>query len=121
MGSSALILIIEDDAATRELMGNVLMDEGYDVVVAESGASALIQLDLALPDLITLDLGLFDVDGLALLHMLRQRAETSSIPIVVVSARGALPHDAFALSQAQVAKPFDLEDLLGAVRAALGG
>lgn len=51
----------------------------------------------------------------------RQRATTNSIPIVVVSACGVLPDDAVALSQAQVAKPFDLEDLLGAVRAVLGG
>ena len=113
------VLIVEDDAVTRELMCDLLEDDGYEVEVATSGAEALLRLGQQLPDLVVLDLMLPDGDGLAFLRRRRDLAPFAAIPVLVVSA-AASEHlvDAKNLgADALVYKPFDIDALLLQARA----
>ena len=81
----AALLIVEDDAATRHLIQTYLEAHGYQVAEAGSAREALRAWDARRPDLIVLDLGLPDADGLAVIRRVRRDATT---PILVLSARG---------------------------------
>lgn len=112
------VLIIEDDRAIRSLIQNALESEGYGAIAAYNGASALTQLRTERPEIILLDLGLPDVDGIQMVDEIRK---DSTHPIIVVSARcedadkiDALNHGA----DDYVTKPFNLEELMARVRAA---
>ena len=85
--SLPLILVVEDEPESAELIEMLLRREGCDVVVARDGASALeIARELPQPDLILLDLELPVMDGRALLESLRSDPSISGIPTVVLSA-----------------------------------
>jgi two-component system, OmpR family, KDP operon response regulator KdpE len=83
-GSNPLILIIEDDLATRRFLRVALTSQGYRLAEAVAGRQGLAQAATLRPDLIILDLGLPDIDGL---HVIEQLREWASTPIVVLSAR----------------------------------
>ena len=113
------ILVIDDEPPIRKLLRMGLASQGYDVLDAPSGKAAL-ELLADRPDLVILDLGLPDVDGLELLRTLRQRQE--SLPIVVLSTRGDEAGKVAALdlgADDYVTKPFGTEELLARVRVAL--
>ena len=78
------ILVIEDEKSTSYLLGTVLTANGYDVIKAYTGTEACEMLDAYCPDLILLDLGLPDMDGVDIIRRVRSRG---TAPIVVVSAR----------------------------------
>ncbi|MCI9482703.1 MAG: response regulator transcription factor, partial [Oscillibacter sp.] len=78
------ILVIEDEKSIAQFIAAVLSENGYETVQARSGAEALSMISSHCPDLIILDLGLPDMDGLEILRQLRG---WSSLPVVVVSAR----------------------------------
>jgi CheY-like chemotaxis protein len=81
-----LVLVVEDDPATADVVGSILARSGCDVLVRATGASALdAARELPPPDLILLDLCLPDVDGRALLEELRRDVALAGIPVVVVS------------------------------------
>ncbi len=82
------ILIIEDDAATRQLCGQILKPCGADIKFAEDGAAALEMLAKAQPDLIILDIALPKVDGWQILESVRSNPETVEVPIIVITAHG---------------------------------
>jgi two-component system phosphate regulon response regulator PhoB len=111
-----VILVVEDDPLARELLANVLTDEGYDVMAAESGEQALTALGTVWPALITLDLDLPGITGDLILAELRRRDETRTLPVVVVSAKHPIPRDVRELAQAVVPKPFDIDELLSVIR-----
>src|SRR3954471_13887231 len=79
------ILVIEDDAPIQKFLRVTLGSQGYHVVESETGNDGLIQAATRQPDLIILDLGLPDLDGVELMKRLR---EWSSVPVIIVSARG---------------------------------
>jgi two-component system, OmpR family, KDP operon response regulator KdpE len=113
------VLIIDDEPPIRKLLRMGLGTQGYRVIEAADGKSAL-DLVREKPDLIILDLGLPDMQGLELLRTLRARDE--SVPIVVLSSRA----DEVAKVQAldfgaddYVTKPFGMDELLARIRAAL--
>ena len=81
----ATILLVEDDAATRELFRNALIASRYSVVTAGDGLSALKLIEQRDPAIVVLDLGLPQVSGWDLYHELRQRWSKRSLPIIVVS------------------------------------
>jgi two-component system, OmpR family, phosphate regulon response regulator PhoB len=110
-----VILVVEDDPLARDLLANVLTDEGYDVMAAENGEQALATLGTVWPALITLDLDLPGIAGDLILAELRQRDETRTLPVVVVSAKHPIPRDVRELAQAVVPKPFDIDELLSVI------
>lgn len=113
------ILIVEDDPQIRRFLRATLTAEGYVYYEAVTAADGLIQVNARRPDLILLDLGLPDRDGLEVIRRVR---ESSQMPIVVLSARGEENDKIAALdlgADDYVAKPFGVGELLARIRAAL--
>jgi len=111
------ILVVDDDAGIRELISDTLADEGYVVVSAPDGAAALVMLEGWQPSLILLDLLMPLMDGDEFLRRYRELPGVH-VPVVVFSASGRnRPGRASAQVEADafLAKPFDLDDLLGLV------
>ena len=113
------VLVIDDEPPIRKLLRMGLSTQGYRVIEAEDGQAALDRLREK-PDLVILDLGLPDMQGLELLRTMRTRDE--GVPIVVLSSRD----DEVAKVQAldlgaddYVTKPFGMDELLARIRAAL--
>ncbi len=113
------VLLIEDDPQIRRFLRAVLPAHGYHLLEADKGEEGLVQAGTRMPDVVLLDLGLPDVDGLEVTRRLR---EWSQVPIVVLSARG-LERDKVAALDAgaddYLTKPFGLEELLARLRVAL--
>ena len=85
--SSGQILIVEDDFATREIVRRILEKHGWAVATANSGSAALLQLEVARPHLILLDLMLPEMDGFELIGELRKSESGKAIPIVVITGK----------------------------------
>ena len=83
------VLIVEDDPEVRSLVEYTLSKEKFKVQTAENGKQALEILDGMVPDVITLDLMLPDMDGIAVLRELKQSDQTVMIPVIVVSGKEA--------------------------------
>ena len=114
-----LVLVVEDDKAVRSLLGTALEVHGYQWRGAETGLLSLQEALSYKPDLILLDLGLPDMDGMDILKKMR---EWSQVPILVVSARDE-DRDKVAAFDAgaddYVTKPFSVDELMARLRAAL--
>jgi two-component system alkaline phosphatase synthesis response regulator PhoP len=114
-----LILVVEDNASIRQLVQWALEDEGLRVVTASDGPEAIEKAAHFKPALILLDLGLPLMDGVAVSAELRSR-QGASPPILVVSADRAAPDKAARIGAlGLITKPFDLNELVGAVLGAL--
>ncbi len=111
-----IILVVEDDPLIRTLLTDVLTDEGYTVVAAETGDQALTAITTVWPRLITLDLDLPGISGELILAELRRRDETRELPVVAVTATEPIPASVRRLAQAIVPKPFDIDKLLTVIR-----
>lgn len=107
------ILIVEDDAAVRQLFRTMLALAGFDVDTSADGLSALRSIDEARPDLVVLDLCLPRFDGRAVIRELRSNRYTWSIPVVIVTGTD----DEYAVAQAAaiLRKPCSPEQLLRVV------
>lgn len=119
--SQAHILVVDDEPDIRELVSEILEDEGYDVAVAENGESARTQFARQTPDLVLLDIWMPDVDGITLL---REWSSGSGLecPIVVMSGHGSVETaiEATRLGAHDfVQKPISLARLLSVVSQAL--
>lgn len=117
--ASLKILVIDDEPPIRKLLRMGLSTQGYDILDAPNGKTALTLLDNK-PDLVILDLGLPDIQGHDLLRMIRARND--SVPIVVLSSRGDEAGKVQALdlgADDYVTKPFGMDELLARIRAAL--
>ena len=113
------ILIVDDEPSILATMAPLLRTRGYEVSTATSGYAALEAVDRQLPQLIILDLGLPDLDGVEVCRRLR---EGRAVPILVLSARGAEQDKVLALDAGAddyVTKPFGAEELLARIRVAL--
>lgn len=113
------ILIVDDEPNILATLAPLLRIRGYEVFTAMSGREALQAVEQDIPDLIVLDLGLPDIDGVELCRQIRQSV---SVPIVVLSARNAEGEKVRALdvgADDYVTKPFGGEELLARIRAAL--
>ena len=113
------ILIIEDDGGIGNFMQAMLTAAGYQVLRAANGATAQMMLTSHCPDLVILDLGLPDMDGLEIIRRVRA---WSGMPIVVVSARTQEKEKVNALdlgADDYVTKPFGSGELLARIRTAL--
>lgn len=114
-----LVLIVEDDPQVRRMLRASLPGAGYALIEAATAAEALSLAPQHVPDLILLDLGLPDLDGVEVIHRLRA---WTAIPIVVVSARELERQKVAALDAGAddyVTKPFGFPELLARMRVAL--
>lgn len=119
MTRQARILLVDDEVSIQRTMTPLLRSRGYEVEVAGTGRDALAAIEAEQPDLIVLDLGLPDMDGIEVCRRVRERWDT---PILVLSARGAEKDKVVALDEGAddyVTKPFGPDELLARVRAAL--
>ncbi len=119
MDTPARILIVEDDAAIRRFVRQALEAEGHQVFETDSVKRGLIEAGTRKPDLLILDLGLPDGDGVDLVRDLRG---WSSLPVIVLSARTGEPDKIEALDAGAddyLVKPFSVGELLARVRAGL--
>ena len=115
----ARILVVDDEPNIISTVAPLLRSNGYEVVTAMSGRAAIEAHERDTPDLIVLDLGLPDIDGVDVCAAVRQ---SSGVPILVLSARGAEGDKVRALDAGAddyVTKPFGSEELLARIRAAL--
>jgi DNA-binding response OmpR family regulator len=113
------ILVIEDDPWTRTITTALLAGEGFAVVEAKNGEEGLNKARQSAPDAVLLDLALPTKSGLEVLRELKSDISTDSIPVIVVSAYGALMSETDAHQTAGVIqKPFDYDDLVGQVERA---
>jgi len=114
------ILVVDDEPPIRRFLRTSLTAQGYDVLEAEDGATALALMRRNAVDLVVLDLGLPDMDGHEVIRALRDSG--SSIPIVVLSVRADEAGKVKALDMGAddyVTKPFGMDELIARVRAAL--
>jgi two-component system, OmpR family, KDP operon response regulator KdpE len=117
--SPPTILIIEDEQSIRRFLRVSLAANGYRLVESATGQDGLLQAATAQPDLIILDLGLPDMDGIDFTRQIRQ---WSKVPIIVVSARGKEQDKVVALDAGAddyLTKPFGVGELLARLRVAL--
>lgn len=113
------ILVIEDEKSISHFISTILNNNGYETMQARSGSEATSMITSHCPDLIILDLGLPDMDGLDILRQLRG---WSSLPVVVVSARSHEREKVLALDMGAddyLTKPFGTDELLARVRTAI--
>ena len=116
---SLRVLVVEDDSDIRSLMQSSLAVEGFEVRTAASVSEARALLQHAPPDVVVLDLGLPDGDGIELVHEVRKR---QSLPILVVSARHQEAQKIALLDAGAddyLTKPFSVGELLARIRVAL--
>jgi DNA-binding response OmpR family regulator len=114
------ILVVEDDEAIRNACRRGLAERGYAVATAATGLGGLELVLSAVPDVVLLDLGLPDVDGLALISMIR--ATAARVPIIVITAQDDDPTMIRALdggADDYVVKPFGTDQLAARIRAVL--
>ena len=113
------ILVIEDEKSIARFISTILTANGYEAMRAASGAEAMSMISSHCPDLVILDLGLPDMDGLDILRQLRS---WSTLPVVVVSARSHEQDKVSALdlgADDYLTKPFGTDELLARVRTAI--
>jgi two-component system KDP operon response regulator KdpE len=118
-GQPVVVLVIEDESPIRRFLRAGLEGQGYTLVEAETGRGGIAQAATRAPDLVLLDLGLPDVDGLEVVRRIR---EWSSTPILVLTARGQEADKIRALDAGAddyVTKPFAMGELLARMRVAL--
>jgi DNA-binding response OmpR family regulator len=117
-----LVLVVEDDPALGDVMVTALKDEGLDAKWAHDGDEAMRYVDALQPSAMVLDLMMPRRDGFSVLRELRADGRIARLPIVVVTAIFGLSERLYAteLGAADyVTKPFDLDDLVGRVKALL--
>jgi two-component system, cell cycle response regulator len=117
------VLLVDDDKDLLMGMNLSLRKQGYSVVVAQDSISAVSIARKERPDLIVLDIGLPGGDGFVLIKRFQSLYDLATVPIIVVSARPAVPNRDEALKAGALAffqKPVDRTQFMAAVRSALG-
>ncbi|MBV8980572.1 MAG: response regulator transcription factor [Acidimicrobiia bacterium] len=113
------VLVVDDEPALLRAVGAALKARDYDVATAATGQAAIDAIALTPPDVVVLDLGLPDIDGIVVCRRVR---EWSDVPIVVLSAEGSEARKVQALDEGAddyVTKPFSTAELLARIRVAL--
>ena len=113
------VLIVEDEQNIKNFMSTILAANGFDTLMAGSAKEALSMISSHCPDLIILDLGLPDMDGMEVLKTIRT---WSAAPVIVVSARGQEAEKVEALDAGAgdyIVKPFGTDELMARIRATL--
>ena len=114
-----VVVLIEDEPQIRRFLRATLTGQGYRLFEATTGADGLVEVGSRQPDVVIVDLGLPDVDGIDVIRRLR---EWTAVPIIVLSARGQERDKVTALDAGAddyVSKPFGASELLARIRVAL--
>lgn len=118
------ILVVDDDDAVRRLVATTLSREGLDLDQASDGVEALARIAERRPDVIVLDLEMPELDGFGVLERLREKPETRSIPVIVLSGRDVTPAERARLRHQTVAfrhkSAYSTQELDKLVQEALG-
>ena len=113
------VLIIEDEKSICDFISKTLSGSGYKVITAANGRDGMALITSSLPDLVLLDLGLPDMDGI---EIIKQTRKWSSMPIIVISARTQEKEKVKALDAGAddyITKPFGTNELLARIRTAI--
>ncbi|MBX2977615.1 MAG: response regulator transcription factor [Ignavibacteriaceae bacterium] len=113
------ILLIEDDQKLRENISEILEIEGYDVDCAENGLIGIEKVSKFVPDLIISDILMPEIDGFGVLQKLLNSPETSTIPLIFLTAKVEVENYKRGMNLGAVDyihKPFHIDDLLNAVK-----
>jgi DNA-binding response OmpR family regulator len=108
------VLIVDDDPNIRRLYKDELTDEGYEVVVAATGAEALLLFEQENPDIVTLDILIPDIDGIKLLRQMKEKKPR--MPIIMSTAYDYRDDFAVWASEAYVVKSAELGELKAAIK-----
>src|SRR6059036_1697319 len=114
-----VVVLIEDEPQIRRFLRATLHGQGYRLFEAATGADGIVEVGSRQPDVVIIDLGLPDMDGVAVIRRLR---EWTAVPIIVLSARGQERDKVTALDAGAddyVSKPFSAGELLARIRVAL--
>ncbi|MEM8996059.1 MAG: response regulator [Acidobacteriota bacterium] len=118
------ILVVDDSATVRMLVGAALEEGGYETSFAGTGMEALAALRKQVPSLVLLDIGLPNMDGYQLCQLIRQNPSTAAVPVIMLSARDGFfdqVRGRMVGCQDYVTKPFDADDLLTRVQKLVSG
>src|SRR5215470_6109839 len=116
------ILVVEDDADSRELLATVLEIEGFDVITAEDGRSGIKEAEAGRPDLIITDINMPELDGFMMAKILREQSDLRKIPILALTA---YPQDIIQTPVAAgidriLTKPMQIDSLVATINQMLG-
>ena len=120
---SAIIMVVDDEELTRQLIGHFLTRAGYTVLEAANGREALKHLATVLPDLIIMDVLMPDIDGFTTIRQIRADPQTTHIPIIFLSSRADVlaEHEGLlAGAQRYLTKPLGLMNIVQEVQNLLG-
>lgn len=112
-------MVVDDQFSHREMISNLLLGSGIDVVEACDGSEALEKIELHCPDLIILDIVMPGINGFEVCRRLRTNPMTQSLPIIFCSVKGEEFDRYWGIKQgadAYIAKPFQPRELLGTVK-----
>jgi two-component system, OmpR family, KDP operon response regulator KdpE len=119
MDNKPLIMIVEDDEAIGNFISAILLSNNYNIVKSAKGKEAISMTASFCPDIILLDLGLPDIDGIEVLKIIRK---WTGLPIIIISARGQEGEKVEALDNGAddyITKPFGSAELLARIRTAM--
>jgi two-component system, OmpR family, KDP operon response regulator KdpE len=119
MSTQPLVLVADDEPRITKLVSMALSEEGFRVVVANSGEEALAKAEEVRPDIVLLDIVMPDLDGIEVMSQLRERRP---VPVILLTAKGATADKAKGLdlgADDYVAKPFHPDELAARVRAVI--
>ena len=114
------ILIVDDDLQLARLLEVAFAEAGYRTIVAKDGAAACVELEIAHPDLILVDVFMPVIDGTTFGRMVRANPATHDTPIIVMSGTASLDQVLPVASDGFLAKPFDIDVLLRLVVSLIG-
>ena len=118
MSSSATILVVDDSDDIRDLLSVLLESEGYVVHLADDGNKALQMVANDRPDLILMDMSLPEMDGWAIVPLMRALPELANLPIIALTAHATPADENRALAvgcTGYISKPFDADDILARI------
>ena len=113
------VLAVDDETSVLEVIRHTLKPEGYDIVTAEDGQSALDMLDSFSPDLVILDINMPGLNGLEVLEKIRESSDTPVIMLSVLNDVDTISDSLTSGADDFISKPFDTRELLARVKAQL--
>ena len=122
MSDKKMILAVDDESDLLLIIKTALFSEGYDVVTASNGPDAIALAQEKNPDLIILDMMMPEMNGFEVLDVLRQKDETMSIPVIMltgVSEKGKIRQALDAGINYYIVKPFEFHNLIAKVKIAI--